>query len=231
MRLVSTVVEALAAMAASAFMFAAQAQMLPADGDPCGIFDAEESFEANPRLLVCAERGMPDAVGLLAMIYWSASVSSRGAEGFGLPHDMDVAQLQAEGRRLMEAAASAGSAAAQNELGIAALDGEYGLDVDFALARHWLEQASEGGDHLAPFNLARLYNLGLGVEQSNAETQRYLRLSVARGHRPAMCSLAVILLREGAAGPDAGEVVRLRQAAQDIGGPCLDDDLMPELRR
>lgn len=230
MRLVRSTLGALAAIAAGALIAAAHAQTLPADGDPCGLLEWEETYEANPRMIACAERGMPEAQAYLAMEYWGASASTTmTSEDHGLPRGLTAEQLRAEGRRLMEAAAEAGSTVAQNELGLAALDGTYGMEVDFALARRWLEAADEGGDAYAPFNLARLYHMGLGVAQSDAETHRLLRRAAERGHSGAMCSMAVLLLRQSP--PDMGEVVRLRQAAQAIDGPCDDYDLMPELRR
>lgn len=230
MRLVRQIASALTVFAASALIASAEAQTLPADGDPCGLLEWEETYEANPRMIACAERGMPEPQAYLAMVYWGASnAQARRSEDIGLPRGLTVDQLRAEGRRLMEAAAEGGSSVAQNELGLAALDGQHGIDVDFALARRWLEQAEAGGDAYAPFNLARLYNLGLGVEQSDAETRRYLRIAVERGHHGAMCSMAMLILNDRP--PDMGEVVRLRQAAQASEGPCTEYDLMPEMRR
>lgn len=229
MRLVKQIAGALAVFAASALGAAAHAQTLPADGDPCGILEWEETYDANARMIACAERDIAEAQAYLAIVYWTASEPGARPEYRGLPRGLNQDQLRAEGRRLMEAAAEGGAAVAQNELGLALLDGQYGMDVDFVRARHWLELADAGGDALAPFNLARLYHLGLGVEQSDAETHRLLRVAIERGHRPAMCSMAALLLRESP--PDMGEVVRLRQAAAEFEGPCTEYDLMPELRR
>lgn len=197
------------------------------DVQSCGVDRADSQNKPSAVLRMCAEIGFAPAQAHLGMLFWGASAS--GFRDFD--NGMTEIEMNDEGRRLVEAAASHGQVVAQNELGLAYLEGHYGVEQNFALARHWLEAATENGDEIATFNLARMYYAGHGVPRSVVQAEALLRASAARGYKPGMCSLAELLERKGLAA-SRGEIAELRRVAAhgDVGLACTENDLMDELK-
>lgn len=215
--------------AALVFALLTLAACAPSD---CGVTRARNEWRANKALQRCAAKGDVPAQSLLGMIHWSAgraqdmkcdvdpnstfdpkTLAESGAcrrvpanpRNFGLPATMSVADLNAEGRTLLLAAAEGGDAIALNELGLASLEALNGQEVDYAAARGWFERASAAGDNIAPFNLARMHHAGLGAARDDDAAVRELTLSHARDYPSAACALAVIAARKAdaaAAAPD-----------------------------
>lgn len=189
----------------------------------CGVSHAEAESEPNWVLELCARAGHAPAQAWLGMMYWS---DAGNEESWRFPSLSDD-ELDARGRHWMELAAENGSAIAQNELGLAYLDGKFGLPQDFRLARHWLEAATQGGDEIAPVNLARMHLAGLGVLQSEGNAEAMLRLSADRGYFEGRCSLAALLERRGVAA-NRTEIEFLRRPRDESGYQrvCTDNDLI-----
>jgi TPR repeat protein len=208
-----------------------------AANDPCGVASAAQSGRSNSALEQCANRHDAAAQAQLGMLYWGASISEHcdikgcrmgDPSTFGLGPTLSVATLQREGQRLLEAAADAGNAPAQNELGVAYLDGSFGLARDSSTALRLLQSASESGNALAAWNLARMYFSGRGVPRSIENGQRLLRMSAGRGYHAAKCSLAHFLEHES----DATAVAEARALREEIfssRAPCSSVDIMSEL--
>lgn len=170
----------------------------------CGIDQAMALRQSNAELERCAANGDSAAQAQLGMLYWGASIArdctgrtcvTGDPESFGLDKALTIEELQLEGRRLLEAAAAGGIAEAQNELGLAYLQGDFGISSDPAMARTYLTAASENGDAYAAYNLARIYFAGYGVPVSLERAETYLRLAASRGYQDAQCSLARWLQR------------------------------------
>lgn len=157
--------------------------------DRCGLSAATEDFTASPELVACAGAGHVRAQSLLGMIYWFASTGSGGDRG--LDPTLSEQELQDTGKRLLEsAAAKKGGRDASNELGLACLKGEFGLERDDARALQYLAIAKDGGDEIAPLNLARIYAGGYGVERNLERAEEELALSAKRGYADAQCIMA-----------------------------------------
>lgn len=223
----------LLALAAIAMLFACATAPVPAVDAPapddCGVVRAQDENVTSPELEACAVRGIASAEARLGMLYWGESASSyRGSRG--IAETLTVPELQAEGRRLIESAARNGNSEAQNELGLAYLDGEYGMETNLDEALRWLRAATDGGDSIAPYNLARMYFSGRGVMQSAAEGETHLRLSARRGYKPGRCSLARWLDQHSDRASRA-EASALRYAAtrDDYGYGCAAHDIMEEM--
>jgi hypothetical protein len=206
-------------------------------GDRCGVATATQEGRSNSLLEGCANQHDAAAQAQLGMLYWEASIAQyctvRGCrtgdpQSFGLSEALGVPALQSEGRRLMQAAADAGSAIAQNELGVAYLDGTFGLAPDTHNAFRLFQSASNSGDPVAAYNLARLYFSGRGVPQSAGEGQRFLELSARRRYHAAQCSLAHFLA-EKADAASAAEARELREAILRGRVPCSSSEIMSEL--
>jgi TPR repeat protein len=85
-------------------------------------------------------------------------------------------------------AAEAGSAAAQNELGLMFQTGP-GASPDYAEALKWYRLAAEQGDAAAITRIGWLYQKGWGVPQDYAEAIRWYRKAADRDYAPAMTNL------------------------------------------
>jgi TPR repeat protein len=209
----------------------------PTSPDRCGIERANEEGAANAELEQCAAVGEATAQATLGFLYWGAASATYCRAGVcnlddpsrrGLNPNLTLAELQAEGRRLMEAAAHGGVAEAQNELGLAHLNGDYGVPLDFDAAQAWPRVATDGGDAIAPFNLARMYFAGLGVGQSSSQGEALLRLSAERGYPAAQCSLVHWLSQYSDSGRRE-EAQALQSAIARSGRQCTGDDVMREM--
>jgi len=114
-------------------------------------------------LIMRADEGDAEAVAILAIYnyaYGDESVS-----------DVELGAILLQ-------AAEGGSPTAQNEVGNAALFGEFGIPQNPEIAQYWLLQAAQQGEHLAMANLARAYQggmidpvetLGVGYGQAAAD--------------------------------------------------------------
>lgn len=114
----------------------------------------------------------------------------------------------------LTAAAQAGNAAAQYEMGMRYLDGRGELR-DFKLAASWFEKAASQGLAPAQYRLGAFYEKGLGVTRDLAKAKSYYELAAKSGNPRAMHNLAV-LTAEGVNGaadyPNA--VIWFRQASE-----------------
>jgi TPR repeat protein len=217
--------------------------------DECGLERAAIEDQTNRALEACAERGDADAMTRLGFLYWTAAAAERceytfsmmrggpssetcrldDPAEFGFPSTMTLEALRAEGRRWVEGAAERGNAEAQNEIGLAYLVGDFGVPVDYAAARRWLEASVASGDEIGAYNLSRIYFGGLGVEASNARGEELLRIAAAGGYLAARCALAAWLT------PDADaarrrEAQAIRNGISREGEYCAPDMVMDEMR-
>ena len=76
--------------------------------------------------------------------------------------------------------AAAGSAVAQNFIGVMYQDG-FGVDKDAGLAFTYFQQAAENGDSKAQGNLAHLYASGSGVPRDLVQAYKWFSLSLLSG--------------------------------------------------
>ena len=199
--------------------------------DPCGIERVLDDGLATDALQACAARGDARAQAYLAGVHWSASSARFGSnEDWGLDATLSGEQLQSEGRRLMESAVARENAEAQNELGLAHLEGLYGVPRDPDRAFNLLTLADARGDSLAPYNLARMHHAGVGAPQSSLQAELFLWRSASRGYQPALCTLA--WLRENRGARWTARALRIAARALDDGYSCSFEhsDLADEFR-
>jgi localization factor PodJL len=114
----------------------------------------------------------------------------------------------------LAAAAAAGNAAAQYELGVAYFDGR-NVTRDQKAAAQWLEKAATQGLAPAQYRLATLFEKGLGVGRDPSLAKLWYQRASERGNARAMHNLAV-LTAEGATGkPDyATAAIWFKKAAE-----------------
>ena len=90
-------------------------------------------------------------------------------------------------------AADKGDAWAQVDLGEIYLDGERGVEKDYAQAVCLFRKAVRKKDELAFFNLGLCYDFGKGVRRSDVLACKYYAEAARRGHVEAMCNLGGVL--------------------------------------
>jgi localization factor PodJL len=114
----------------------------------------------------------------------------------------------------LSAAAAAGHAAAQYELGIAYFEGRT-VGRDLKAAALWLEKAATQGLAPAQYRLATLFEKGMGVARDPSLAKLWYQRSSERGNARAMHNLAV-MTAEGATGkPDyATAAIWFKKAAE-----------------
>jgi TPR repeat protein len=184
---------------------------------------------STPEFEQCAADGDTEAQALLGMMYWGASEDGGWAEDYGFDPDLTVDEMRARGLALLQGAAAKGNVAAMNEIGLAHFEAGYGFEQDFTAAREWLTRASDAGDAIAPFNLARIYFGGKGVPASAETAEAFLKLSASRDYRPGVCSLHVLTERKLAfASPIHRGYYALMRGANP-GARCWAWEIMPEL--
>jgi localization factor PodJL len=100
----------------------------------------------------------------------------------------------------LRAAALAGDAAAQYEVGIRFADGR-GVAQNGEEAVRWLDRAAKAGSAPALFRLGGLYEKGIGVKKDLVASRDHYRAAADKGHGKAMHNLAVLYAEgvEGAA--------------------------------
>ena len=99
-------------------------------------------------------------------------------------------------KRALTAKAETGNVKAQTALGKLYESGQLGNDgkvqPDYAGAAYWFHQASDRGDSSAAYELAILYNQGLGVPADPAQSFKLLQKAAEAGYVPAMPLLSDI---------------------------------------
>jgi TPR repeat protein len=92
-------------------------------------------------------------------------------------------------------AAEAGSAVAQQQLGLMYKRGE-GVTKDYHEAYYWLKQAANQNEGSAIYELAKLYEEGKGVPQNFKKAYEWFEKSAYLGNPAAQLQLAQIFLKE-----------------------------------
>jgi hypothetical protein len=152
----------------------------------CGIAHVERHFEASPMLKRCAALGYARAQAFLGLMYLVDSDKGGTGEKYKLEPAKSAEDARRRGLELMyKAAEKGGGGVAQNEIGLAYLEGSMGFEKDYDNAREWFERGVEAGDYMSAFNLARIYANGWGVEPDLEMAVSYLELSEKRGYCPA----------------------------------------------
>lgn len=214
----------------AALLAAGNARAQPAGNCKAVADAAYKDWSASPDLASCAKSGSADAEAILGMMYFSASTCQdedcRRAlmEELGHPASISSRQLSAEGLRLLRAASAKGESSSSNEIGNAYLSGEYGMPQNSAEAHRWLLKSTADGDDIGPFNVARMYLGGLGIEQSTDVGMRYLYLSAQRGYWPARCTLIELNERKNVFIRIANDILTFFGTRQ-----CAHYDIMKEI--
>ena len=87
--------------------------------------------------------------------------------------------------------ANNGDSHAQNDLGWAYQNGDYGLTRDYQQAVYWYTKAANQGYDTAQDNLGWMYGHGLGVSQDYQMALYWYRKSAAQGNKYAQNSLGL----------------------------------------
>ncbi len=155
----------------------------------CGVNNAKRNNEASFILKTCANLGYGHAEAYLGIMYWSAAHNG-DPKSFGFDSELSKEKSEKLGWKYLESASiKKRGRIAQNEIGIAYLEGAYGAKRDYEKARIWLEKATQNGDEIAPYNLADIYANGYGVEANLFEALSFLSLSAEHGYSLAKCKL------------------------------------------
>lgn len=156
----------------------------------CGLAEAAEDFEYTPALKFCAEAGNSEAKTWLAIIYLGKATSHLDAEDLrelSLPENLTAADLEQLGKALMREAADEGDPAAQNELGIMLLDGDFSTSIDVPAAIFWLEKAAAQQEQLALLTLAKLNAEGKVVPFDASKAITFFERSVEAENEISIC--------------------------------------------
>lgn len=186
--------------------------------DRCGLQLAQTEFVYSDQLKACADNGDPEALAWLGILYWS-DVESEQTQFYwnGIPYTDTM--LEKLGLAAMRSAAANGSVIAANELGLAYMEGTFGLNIDVQAALPLLEAADAQGDEYAPQNLAILYANGRGVPRSKERALEYLKRSADRGSVVSLWTMgAYHLSKKTDADVEIAEAFFLRAAM--LGGEC-----------
>ncbi len=159
----------------------------------CGVAQVEREFEASRMLKFCAAVGYPQAEAYLGLLYLAESEDNKGTTYYQLDPIEPPETTRERGLTLLYAASEKGGGGiAQNEIGLAYLDGRFGFQQDYHMAREWFEKALAAGEKLAAYNLARVYANGLGVDVNLDKTIFYLADAAKRRYCPASEALTAI---------------------------------------
>jgi localization factor PodJL len=118
--------------------------------------------------------------------------------------------------RDLRAAAVAGNAAAQYEVGQRYANGE-NVPQDLEQAAYWYNQAADQGLAIAQYRLAAQYEKGRGVAQDNAKARSLYEKAAAKGNVKAMHNLAVIFAEGRGTRQDFSAAAKWFNAAADYG--------------
>ena len=119
---------------------------------------------------------------------------------------------------LLEQAATAGDAEAENLLGVMHLNG-LAVEQDADRAAALIQAAAGGGLKEAHFNLSNLLFNGIGLPRDETRAQEHLLTSARAGHRPALRGLGYLYHFMGAAGQWPQLATRCFRLAAQAGDP------------
>jgi uncharacterized protein len=94
------------------------------------------------------------------------------------------------------AASEQGDASAQNDLGLAYLEGK-GINQNHENALKWLTSSANLGNIEAQFNLGRMYEVGDGVKRNIKTAIEWYSKAAKQGDEPAIKALQEIKNNEG----------------------------------
>ncbi|HET7680458.1 MAG TPA: hypothetical protein VFK79_10030 [Xanthobacteraceae bacterium] len=120
------------------------------------------------------------------------------------------------GGAALRAAAAAGDAAAEYEVGLRYAEGR-GVTADPSEAARWLELAAKRGLAMAQFRLAGFYEKGIGVKKDVETARRLYRTAAEQGNAKAMHNLAVLYAEGAAVKPDYRTAAQWFRLAADHG--------------
>jgi Sel1 repeat len=120
----------------------------------------------------------------------SAELGTALAVAIGVPFEIESREGGHRDWRdiLLEAAAEAGDASAQDELGIKLVNG---VEKDYARALAWFHKAAEQGFASAEFNIGTLYSTGRGVTKDEGVATQWYRRAAEKGHWVAEFNMGV----------------------------------------
>jgi TPR repeat protein len=127
-------------------------------------------------------------------------------------------------RQLYEKAASMGSAASMNNIGLSNLNGE-GAPKDPVEARKWYEKAAASGSVPAFTNLGNLYYLGQGVPKDDAEARKWYEKAASMGNAASMNNIGMLYRDGGGVTQDYAEALKWFEKAVAAGEPSAMDNL------
>lgn len=111
-------------------------------------------------------------------------------------------------------AAEQGEGFAQNQLGMAYLNGR-GVVKDGSQALYWFRKAAENGNAIGQNNLGSMYSTGIAVAKDGREAEVWYRKAAEQGYAGAQYNLAEVLVAgRGIAKNEREAVVWLRKAAE-----------------
>jgi len=93
--------------------------------------------------------------------------------------------------------AESGNAGAQLQLGLAYLDGRYGVAPSPSKALHWLSISAKSGNAYAEDALGNLYARGVGTEKDMPTAMSWWKRAIADGNPQARLHLGEALINEG----------------------------------
>ncbi|MEA2986196.1 MAG: localization factor PodJL [Alphaproteobacteria bacterium] len=116
----------------------------------------------------------------------------------------------------LRAAAAAGDASAEYEVGLRYAEGR-GVTANASEAVRWLELAAKQGLAMAQFRLAGLYEKGIGGKKDIETARRLYKAAAEQGNAGAMHNLAVLYAEGAAVKPDYRTAAQWFRLAADHG--------------
>jgi len=120
------------------------------------------------------------------------------------------------GGAALRAAAAAGDASAEYEVGVRYAEGR-GVTANASEAVRWLELAAKQGLAMAQFRLAGLYEKGIGGKKDIETARRLYKAAAEQGNAGAMHNLAVLYAEGAAVKPDYRTAAQWFRLAADHG--------------
>ncbi len=157
------------------------------------------------------EDGYPAAWNHLGVLHWDGDyvgqnlqqareMFTKGSDLGNLPARYNLARMMVlhgdgvtdanMGRSLLQGVADMGYPLAQRAYGQWLADGTFGA-ADPAGAVTYLSQAADGGDGVAAYTLAKLYEGGNGLEADARLHLKYLKIAARAGHEDAKAALSL----------------------------------------
>jgi len=178
----------------------------------CGLVLAEKELKSSEELEVCADANDTKAMTWLGLIHWNDS-SNDTLKGT-LKN-----QLEEKGYEILQHAAKKGSVIASGELGLAYMDGLYGVPVDTQKAIELMTFAYERKDWMSAQNLAILYSRGQDIPKSKAKAIAYLEDAAEYGSVLALWTLGSLHAVKGTT-KDTLIAEEYFAKANELGGEC-----------